>query len=181
MRLSRLRRGHVPARLLLFGGRQPPGPAPTANTFPSFLDLMGAGGGDLLSRQKWTVPAPARHGLYHSSPSASTHSSVPHRSSGASLATFYQRSRTGLVVGGKVWEIEGVQLFSCLGLLEQHWKGGGVSFSLRPVGCQNLCSLLSAIDLFPFILFGTLKINSLYFMFLPSVICILQYAWVCAQ
>lgn len=110
------------------GWRQPPGPAPAANTFPSFLDLVGAGGGDLLSRQKWTVPAPARHGLYHSSPSASTHSCVPHRSSGAPLATVDQKSRAGLVVDGKMWEIEGVKLFSCWGYQDNTMRGRSLIF-----------------------------------------------------
>lgn len=47
--------------------------------------------------------------------------------------------------------------FSHAGATRTTLGGGGVLFSLRPVGCQNFCSLLSTIDLFPFILCGTLK------------------------
>lgn len=49
--------------------------------------------------------------------------------------------------------------------------GESVSFSLRPGGSQNSCSLLSSIDLFLFILCGALKRNSKGRV-LSSVICI---------
>lgn len=62
MGLSRLGRGHVLARLqsVLLGWRQPRA-SPSSQHFPWFPSAL-QGRRALLSRQKWTVPAPGRHG-----------------------------------------------------------------------------------------------------------------------